>query len=75
MHQHLRNASLAGGTRYCPLDLFSEDDTSVARAFEGLWNEWTITQGKGNNWKVSVDGKEIPPAEVSVPLRRAAVQF
>ena len=66
MHQHLRNAYPTGSTRYCPLDLYSEDDTSFARAFEGLWNEWTSTQGKGNNWKVSVDGKEISPDEVNI---------
>jgi len=36
----------------------------MMKALDGLWGLWSRTGGEGNNWRVSVDGKEISPAEV-----------
>ena len=64
MHQHMRGSLLDGGPRYCPLDLYSGNEKRMADALEGLQELWLTTNGKGNNWLIFLDGKEIFPKKV-----------
>jgi inositol-pentakisphosphate 2-kinase len=65
MHSHLKaqqgeKASLG----YCPLDLFSGDESRMKTALNSLWHAWSDSDGTINNFKVFVRGRRILPAEV-----------
>jgi inositol-pentakisphosphate 2-kinase len=42
----------------------------VNEALEGLWAGWRASEGKWNNWRVFVDGKEVSPEDVSIFFTR-----
>lgn len=64
LHQHFRG-ELDEEAGYCPIDLYSGDETRVRKALAGLWNAWSKTDGKKNNLRVNVDGKAVLPSNVS----------
>ncbi|KAK4686099.1 hypothetical protein P7C73_g4040, partial [Tremellales sp. Uapishka_1] len=64
LHQHLKNPGSA--VDYCPLDLYSGDEDKMRKSMRDLWGGWTASGGKGNNWRVSVDGKEVSPSELNL---------
>ncbi|KAJ6531190.1 inositol-pentakisphosphate 2-kinase [Mycena capillaripes] len=64
MHSHFRaqqgkKASLG----YCPLDLFSGDESRMKTALNGLWDAWVNSDATINNFKVFVRGQKISPAD------------
>jgi inositol-pentakisphosphate 2-kinase len=63
MHQYLRNGTVQ--STFCPLDLFSCDEERIRKAIKGLWEIWADTDGKGNNWRVYVNGIAVTSSEVS----------
>lgn len=67
MHAHYK--SLKGEIAchgYCPLDLFSGDETRVIRALRSLWNAWVESRGAINNLRIFVQGKAIDPGDVGL---------
>ncbi|KAJ7085641.1 inositol-pentakisphosphate 2-kinase [Mycena belliarum] len=69
MHSHLRTQqgeTVAVG--YCPLDLYSADESRVKKALAGLWDAWVASDGSVNSFKVFVHGKKISPTEASSVL-------
>ncbi|KAF7337935.1 Inositol-pentakisphosphate 2-kinase [Mycena venus] len=64
MHSHLKaqqGEKVSSG--YCPLDLFSGDETRMKAALNSLWDAWSDSDGTTNNFKVFISGKKILPAE------------
>lgn len=47
---------------YCPLDLFSTERQRRRRAVDHLFDSWTGTEGKGNNFRIFVSGKALGPS-------------
>ncbi|WVQ83029.1 hypothetical protein IAT38_005167 [Cryptococcus sp. DSM 104549] len=64
MHQHLRGHK-EEEHKYCPLDLYSGDEARMLKALEGLWEMWSTTTAKANNWRVFVDGHAVTPDQAS----------
>ncbi|KAG9318637.1 inositol-pentakisphosphate 2-kinase [Chiua virens] len=62
---HTRYRLTAGNvpTRYCPLDLYSKDETRMRKAIHDLWDGWVQSGGTLNNMKVFVSGEMIRPSE------------
>lgn len=54
----------AVGTTYCPLDLFSSDDTRVRKALGALWAGWYESNGSLNNLRFFVQGRMTKPDDV-----------
>lgn len=52
-------------TDYCPLDLYSGDETRVRKAIRSLWDGWVASDATLNNLKIFARGKFIKPAKVS----------
>ncbi|KAJ7264995.1 inositol-pentakisphosphate 2-kinase [Mycena haematopus] len=66
MHSHLKaqqGQTVCPG--YCPLDLFSGDESRMKTALNGLWDAWLDSNGTINNFKVFVRGRKILPEECS----------
>ncbi|KAJ7766764.1 inositol-pentakisphosphate 2-kinase [Mycena metata] len=59
MHSHLRALS----SSFCPLDLFSSDESRKKKALNSLWDAWVDRNGADNNFRVFVNGKNISPTE------------
>ncbi|KAJ7024292.1 inositol-pentakisphosphate 2-kinase [Mycena alexandri] len=59
MHSHLKALS----SSYCPLDLFSGDESRTKKALNSLWDAWADRHGTVNNFRVFVNGKNISPTE------------
>ncbi|KAG5647307.1 hypothetical protein DXG03_000845 [Asterophora parasitica] len=53
---------------YCPLDLFSGDETRIRTAIYGLWAAWDESKGTVNNLKIFVRGRKITRDEASLIL-------
>lgn len=49
------------GTTYCPLDLFSRDETRIRKAIGALWAGWYESHGSLNNLRFFVEGKMAKP--------------
>ncbi|GBE81715.1 Inositol-pentakisphosphate 2-kinase [Sparassis crispa] len=76
MHAHLkytRGDIVACG--YCPLDLYSGEQTRVRRALHALWNAWIGSSGRINNLRVFVGGKLLEPTFEPSSLRELALEF
>ncbi|ORY25926.1 inositol-pentakisphosphate 2-kinase, partial [Naematelia encephala] len=71
MHQHLRDATNSEGKSYDPLDLYSGDEERMQRSLDGLFAGWKSTEGKGNNFRLSVDGVTVFPGQVRTDLHPA----
>jgi len=54
--------------RYCPLDLFSGDETRVEKALRDLWDGWVDSNGSINNMRVFAYGKMLKPTQVSTNI-------
>ncbi|KAJ7681751.1 inositol-pentakisphosphate 2-kinase [Mycena rosella] len=66
MHAHLKATKGETVPRgYCPLDLYSGDESRVKQALSGLWDAWVESDGIVNSFRVFVRGKKIRPAEKS----------
>ena len=66
MHSRLR--TLEGdqvASEYCPLDLFSGDETRIVKAIHALWDGWISSNATANNLKIFARGKFLKPSEVS----------
>lgn len=65
MHAHHKSRvdSYAGGetNAYCPLDLFSGEESRIRKALGGLWDTWVGSDGAVNNLKVFVKGQSVKP--------------
>ncbi|KAG1804277.1 inositol-pentakisphosphate 2-kinase [Suillus variegatus] len=61
MHTSFRMEQGAVGTTYCPLDLFSSDDTRVRKALGALWAGWYESNGSLNNLRFFVQGRMTKP--------------
>lgn len=69
MHAHLKGMEGSSMvTKYCPLDLFSGDETRVRKALGNLWEAWVGSHGKVNNLRLFNEGKVIEPEDVSLFL-------
>ncbi|KAJ7217091.1 inositol-pentakisphosphate 2-kinase [Mycena pura] len=64
MHSHLKaQQGDSVSLDYCPLDLYSGDESRVMKALNALWDAWKESDGAVNNLKVFVRGNKIDPAE------------
>ena len=52
-------------SEYCPLDLFSGDETRIVKAIHALWDGWISSNATANNLKIFARGKFLEPSEVS----------
>ncbi|KAG7087645.1 hypothetical protein E1B28_013593 [Marasmius oreades] len=66
-HPHAQGEVALG---YCPLDLFSNDESRVRKALYALWDAWVESGGKVNNLKVFVDGKILRPDQQRLLLAK-----
>ena len=53
-------------SEYCPLDLFSGDETRIVKAIHALWGSWISSNATANNLKIFARGKFLKPSEVSL---------
>jgi hypothetical protein len=44
-------------TTYCPLDLFSENETRIRQALDGLWQSWLKSSATFNNLRIFYNGR------------------
>lgn len=72
MHRYLKNHKKDPVTAldehqdgYCPLDLYSGDETRVARAVSALWKAWEVSEGAANNLRFFYEGTRVEPTDVS----------
>ncbi|KAJ6490689.1 inositol-pentakisphosphate 2-kinase [Mycena vitilis] len=64
MHSHLKaQQGDKAALGYCPLDLFSGDESRMKTALNSLWDAWASSNGTINNFKVFVRGKRISPTD------------
>lgn len=61
MHTSFRMEHREVGTTYCPLDLFSCDETRVRKALGALWAGWHESDGSLNNLRFFVQGRVAKP--------------
>ncbi|KAK8858699.1 hypothetical protein IAR55_002928 [Kwoniella newhampshirensis] len=61
LHRHYRDQERSEGNAFCPLDLYSGDGERMLKAWKGLWDLWTRSDGKINNLRVFVDGLKVSP--------------
>lgn len=61
MHTSFRMEQGDVGTAYCPLDLFSRDETRVRKALGALWSGWYESGGSLNNLRFFVEGRLAEP--------------
>lgn len=69
MHRFLKQQGSSAAidlSEYCPLDLFSGEESRVWRAVGELWKGWVTTNGQGNQMRVFVGGKTVMPADVGL---------
>ncbi|OCF30439.1 hypothetical protein I316_07926 [Kwoniella heveanensis BCC8398] len=64
LHSHLRSEAPDSEKKYCPLDLYSGDEMKMNHAIEQLWGMWVDSGGKGNNWRLFIDGDRIKPDQI-----------
>lgn len=70
MHSHLRaHKGQQIVTEYCPLDLFSGNESRVLKAIRDLWDAWIASDATVNNLKIFAGGKFVKPSEVSPATR------
>jgi inositol-pentakisphosphate 2-kinase len=66
MHSRLRShEGQQVASEYCPLDLFSGDETRMVKAIHALWDGWIASNAIANNLKIFARGKFLKPSEVS----------
>lgn len=53
-------------SEYCPLDLFSGDETRIIKAIHALWDSWISSDATANNLKIFARGNFLKPSEVSL---------
>ena len=71
MHSYLRSREGDQvASEYCPLDLFSGDETRIIKAIHALWGGWISSNATANNLKIFAGGKFLKPSEVSFVLYR-----
>ncbi|KAN0077133.1 Inositol-pentakisphosphate 2-kinase domain containing protein [Tylopilus felleus] len=63
MHAHFKFKDGDVPTQYCPLDLYSQDESRMRKAIRDLWDGWVQSNGALNNMKVFMSGKTINPSE------------
>ncbi|KAG2365813.1 inositol-pentakisphosphate 2-kinase [Suillus spraguei] len=61
MHTSFKMEQGGFGTTYCPLDLFSRNQTRVRRALGALWAGWYESHGFLNNLRFFVEGRMAKP--------------
>ena len=65
MHAHLKSISgEEAALGYCPLDLFSGEETRMVKAIHALWDAWVGSSGGVNNMRVFVSGQMIKPSSL-----------
>ncbi|WVW84830.1 hypothetical protein I302_106865 [Kwoniella bestiolae CBS 10118] len=64
MHRHLKGHDSSAEGKFCPLDLYSGDESRMRKAINGLWGIWQESGGKENNWRVFVNGERVIPDRV-----------
>jgi inositol-pentakisphosphate 2-kinase len=52
-------------SEYCPLDLFSGDETRIVKAIHALLGSWISSDATANKLKIFARGKFLKPSEVS----------
>ena len=66
MHSHLRSREGEQvASEYCPLDLYSGDETRIVKAIHALWDGWISSNATVNNLKIFARGNFLRPSEVS----------
>ena len=71
MHSYLRShEGDQVASEYCPLDLFSGDETRIFKAIHALWGSWISSDATANNLKIFARGKFLKPSEVSFYIYR-----
>ncbi|KAI6109653.1 inositol-pentakisphosphate 2-kinase [Pisolithus sp. B1] len=62
MHTYLRSQESPFPTDYCPMDLYSRNETRMVKAIHDLWDAWVRSDGSLNNFRIFVSGKVIKPS-------------
>jgi inositol-pentakisphosphate 2-kinase len=66
MHSYLKSREgYQVASEYCPLDLFSGDETRIVKAIHALLGGWISSNATANNLKIFARGKFLKPSEVS----------
>lgn len=70
MHSHFKSTQGEEvSLGYCPLDLYSGNETRVRKALIDLWDVWVGSSGNVNNMRVFVEGHTVVPSlQVTNPL-------
>ncbi|KAG9021106.1 Inositol-pentakisphosphate 2-kinase [Tulasnella sp. JGI-2019a] len=55
-------------THYCPLDLYSGEESRVRKALQALCDAWVESDGSLNNLKIFAAGKRVSPSNVCLFL-------
>ncbi|KAG8889384.1 Inositol-pentakisphosphate 2-kinase [Tulasnella sp. 332] len=65
MHAHYRSveSDTTVNTHYCPLDLYSGNETRVHKALQALCEVWATSDGSTNNLKIFAAGKRVTPSD------------
>ncbi|KAI0692002.1 inositol-pentakisphosphate 2-kinase [Cytidiella melzeri] len=63
MHAHMKSTSGEDvSLGYCPLDLYSGDESRVTKAIHYLWDGWVGSSGQINNLRIFVGGSILKPS-------------
>ncbi|GAA5896214.1 hypothetical protein JCM5296_007263 [Sporobolomyces johnsonii] len=66
MHRYHKSASTDHHELgYCPLDLYSGDETHMRRALDGLLSSWETSGGQSNSLRIFAHGQSVVPEDVS----------
>ncbi|KZS90001.1 hypothetical protein SISNIDRAFT_458334 [Sistotremastrum niveocremeum HHB9708] len=70
IHSAVRSLKGKGAaTGYCPLDLFSKEESRVRKALYELWDTWNSTDASTNNLRIFVSGTVTRPTDVSAIIQ------
>jgi inositol-pentakisphosphate 2-kinase len=62
-------------SEYCPLDLFSGDETRIIKAIHALWDRWISSDATANNLKIFARGNFLKPSKVSFFFPRFSYRY
>ncbi|GAA5953915.1 hypothetical protein JCM3765_000690 [Sporobolomyces pararoseus] len=66
MHRYYRTQTVEDhDAGFCPLDLYSGDESRIRRAVDSLFSLWEDSNGESNNFRIFVDGQRVEPADPS----------
>ncbi|GAA5953892.1 hypothetical protein JCM3765_000681 [Sporobolomyces pararoseus] len=66
MHRYYRTRTVEDhDAGFCPLDLYSGDESRIRRAVDSLFSLWEDSNGEANNFRIFINGRKVDPADPS----------